>query len=101
MDLSVLLKPQALRITYLTYSSYKTPNFRPTDRPTSFGRNKQQRRRHAEHSVSCTGDDIHLLDNSRMNSAGTVKSVELNCASWLRNSGGQFGLRRRTFRISR
>src|SRR5215471_4135529 len=43
MDLSALLKPQALRNTYLTSSSYKTPNFRPTDRPTDFGRKKLPR----------------------------------------------------------
>src|SRR5690348_3362839 len=38
MDFSALLKLQALRTLYLAYSSYKTPNFRPTHRPTDFGR---------------------------------------------------------------
>ncbi len=41
MDLSALLKPQALRTLYLAYSSYKRPNFRPTHRPTEFGRRRQ------------------------------------------------------------
>jgi hypothetical protein len=43
MGCAILLKPQALRTTYLTYSSYKTPDFRPTDRPTDFGQKELQR----------------------------------------------------------
>src|SRR5215471_17543353 len=62
MDLSALLKPQALRNTYLTSSSYKTPNFRPTDRPTDFGRKKLPRPSFPMFSFPCTGDNLSDFD---------------------------------------
>jgi hypothetical protein len=62
MDLSALLKPQALRALYLAYSSYKTPNFRPTHRPTDFGRKEPLRLLPPIAFPSRHGNDLHNLD---------------------------------------
>src|ERR1051325_2873205 len=62
MDFSALLKPEALTTTYLTYSSYKTPNFRPTDRPTDFGREGATATPTPNADPSRHGNDLHNLN---------------------------------------
>ena len=79
MDFSALLKPQALRALYLAYSSYKTPNFRPTHRPTDFGR-----KGHCDSYPQCVSsrhsNDLHNLDITKISRTHTfgvrVKSFD-------------------------